>query len=218
MFQLAIWLDAIIGVIIYFLCTIMWLNLVLALKNMSTKKTAEYKIVLHIYIITTSIFSIGALVLTVLTLQRNRIVYVLLAIWVSVPVFASGIYGLSQVIFLRRELAKSTIDDKVIEFVKSKNWLLAIISFIYFIGIGLMGAVLFNEDAFDPWYYLGFNFILRVLEIIIYYMFFFWMQQFVGELFCMTSSKYLTKPGTRLTRSVGANLTKNDGHLEQATS
>jgi len=133
-------------------------------------------------------------------------------------VFASGIYGLSQVIFLRKELAISTRDDKVLGFVKTKNSLLAIISFIYFIGIGLMAAVLSNEAAYDPWYYLGFNFILRVLELIIYYMFFFWMQQFVGELFCNKRSKYLTKAGTSLTRSIGANLTKNAGPLEQATS
>eukprot|EP01124_Arcella_intermedia_P016023 TRINITY_DN2255_c0_g1_i1.p1 TRINITY_DN2255_c0_g1~~TRINITY_DN2255_c0_g1_i1.p1 ORF type:complete len:323 (-),score=51.75 TRINITY_DN2255_c0_g1_i1:98-1066(-) len=180
--QIFFWLPDLFGLVVYFIFTIMWLNLVLTMKNMSTETTLAYTLARNIYMIVTVVLIIGGIILAGLLVLANPIFYILYVVWIGVPLVVSVLFCLINVYKLHYQI--KNMDDAIKEELKRKNLLLTIISLLFLITfVDLVATILYGLFTHNYKAYHAFQFSLRAEELILFYLFFIFVQRFIARFF-----------------------------------
>eukprot|EP01124_Arcella_intermedia_P016976 TRINITY_DN23605_c0_g1_i1.p1 TRINITY_DN23605_c0_g1~~TRINITY_DN23605_c0_g1_i1.p1 ORF type:complete len:327 (-),score=45.46 TRINITY_DN23605_c0_g1_i1:29-1009(-) len=176
--QILFWLPDGLGISVYFLTTIMWLDMASSLKHLSTEKSKRFILARNIYIIGTIVFMVGGIVTSCLLVLANSLFYLIYDIWISVPLLVTVFFCLINIYHLSSQL--HSIEVQLKGTMKYKNNILAIISIWFIVVIVVLVIYILVYPYFTTMAYFHlFHFILRALELIEHYLFFAILQQYV---------------------------------------
>eukprot|EP01124_Arcella_intermedia_P009613 TRINITY_DN16287_c0_g1_i1.p1 TRINITY_DN16287_c0_g1~~TRINITY_DN16287_c0_g1_i1.p1 ORF type:complete len:353 (-),score=65.23 TRINITY_DN16287_c0_g1_i1:14-1045(-) len=198
------WIPDVLGIVVYFMITIMWLNLLLTLKNMSSEETNHYRIARNVYLISSVIYIIGGIILACLLGLVKMVFYLIYAAWIGIPLVITVLYCCINIVKLSYEL--ESVEKSLRETMRRKNWNLGMISLVLLCCfIELVVFQIYFFITFSPLSYHVFSLVLRLLELVAFYLYLVFLQKHLLTLFGLeepksttaTRSKSKSQPGTQ---------------------
>eukprot|EP01124_Arcella_intermedia_P009054 TRINITY_DN15837_c0_g1_i1.p1 TRINITY_DN15837_c0_g1~~TRINITY_DN15837_c0_g1_i1.p1 ORF type:complete len:341 (+),score=55.67 TRINITY_DN15837_c0_g1_i1:62-1084(+) len=204
------WIPDVLGIVIYFMITVMWLNLLLSLKNMSLQETNFYTIARNVYLVSSVIFIIGGVTFSVLLTLDKKILYFLFAAWIGIPLFITVFFCIYNICKL--SIILETVEENLRRRMNKKNINLVLISiFLLFAFLELVTFQMYYFVTYDPVSYQLFSFILRLLELIVFYLFLIFLQKHLLLFFGFQRTPTTKSTSQNQTKSKGGKTTDTEG-------